>query len=134
MSSRRERLARAILAGGPGARRVGDPATSAPQILGLSFPGLEGDALVTQLDHPRWIHVLPNGDVLVAESRANKAVRRMFALAKRYRSRIKRLYIYNWQQPVGRNRFDAGLVTNKNKPRPAYRTVKKTLRGSAFNP
>ena len=79
---------------------------------------------------------LPTGGKLFpfSESRANKAVRRMFALAKRYRSRIKRLYIYNWQQPVGRNRFDAGLVTNKNKPRPAYRTVKRTLRGSAFNP
>ena len=31
-------------------------------------PGLQVDALATGLDHPRWIHVLPNGDVLVAES------------------------------------------------------------------
>jgi hypothetical protein len=79
---------------------------------------------------------LPNGRTLFpfSERRANKAVKRMFSLAKRYRSRIKRLYIYNWQQPTGRNRFDAGLVTNDNEPRPAYRTVRKTLRGSAFNP
>ena len=27
-------------------------------------------ALATGLDHPRWLHVLPNGDVLVAESNA----------------------------------------------------------------
>jgi glucose/arabinose dehydrogenase len=32
--------------------------------------GLKVNALVTGLDHPRWIHVLPNGDVLVAESNA----------------------------------------------------------------
>jgi glucose/arabinose dehydrogenase len=32
--------------------------------------GLKVNALVTGLDHPRWIHVLPNGDVLVAETRA----------------------------------------------------------------
>ncbi|MDB5791632.1 MAG: sorbosone dehydrogenase [Massilia sp.] len=31
-------------------------------------PGLRVDALATGLDHPRWLHVLPNGDVLVAES------------------------------------------------------------------
>jgi glucose/arabinose dehydrogenase len=30
--------------------------------------GLRVDALATNLDHPRWLHVLPNGDVLVAES------------------------------------------------------------------
>ena len=32
--------------------------------------GLKVNALASALDHPRWIHVLPNGDVLVAESRA----------------------------------------------------------------
>jgi len=32
--------------------------------------GLEVNALATGLDHPRWIHVLPNGDVLVAETNA----------------------------------------------------------------
>jgi glucose/arabinose dehydrogenase len=31
-------------------------------------PGLEVNALATGLDHPRWLYVLPNGDVLVAES------------------------------------------------------------------
>ena len=32
--------------------------------------GLTVAAFATQLDHPRWLHVLPNGDVLVAESNA----------------------------------------------------------------
>ena len=31
-------------------------------------PGLKVNAFATGLDHPRWIEVLPNGDVLVAES------------------------------------------------------------------
>ena len=41
------------------------------------------------------------------EARANRATKRMFETAKRYRRRIKRLYIYQWQQPAGVNRFDA---------------------------
>ena len=31
-------------------------------------PGFQVNAFARGLDHPRWIHVLPNGDVLVAES------------------------------------------------------------------
>lgn len=33
-------------------------------------PGLVVTAFARDLDHPRWLHVLPNGDVLVAESAA----------------------------------------------------------------
>ena len=36
-------------------------------------PGLEVNAFATGLDHPRWLHVLPNGDVLVVESNAPEA-------------------------------------------------------------
>lgn len=32
--------------------------------------GLAVNALAKNLDHPRWLYVLPNGDVLVAESNA----------------------------------------------------------------
>jgi glucose/arabinose dehydrogenase len=32
--------------------------------------GLSVSAFATQLDHPRWLYVLPNGDVLVAETNA----------------------------------------------------------------
>jgi glucose/arabinose dehydrogenase len=32
--------------------------------------GLRVSAFATGLDHPRWLHVLPNGDVLVAETNA----------------------------------------------------------------
>ena len=32
--------------------------------------GLAVEAFARDLDHPRWIHVLPNGDVLIAETNA----------------------------------------------------------------
>ncbi|ORE98147.1 sorbosone dehydrogenase family protein [Aurantimonas sp. 22II-16-19i] len=32
-------------------------------------PGLQVNAFASNLDHPRWIEVLPNGDVLVAEAK-----------------------------------------------------------------
>ena len=80
--------------------------------------------------------VLPNGHTLFAksESRANRATKRMFALARRYRSRIKRLYIYHWQQPGADNRFDAGLIRANGTARPAYKTVRRQLRTRVFNP
>ena len=34
----------------------------------IAAPGLKVNAFATDLDHPRWIQVLPNSDVLVAES------------------------------------------------------------------
>src|SRR5450755_563485 len=36
--------------------------------LPVAAPGLKVNAFATGLKHPRWIEVLPNGDVLVAES------------------------------------------------------------------
>ncbi len=36
----------------------------------VAAAGLQTQAFATGLDHPRWLHVLPNGDVLVAESNA----------------------------------------------------------------
>jgi glucose/arabinose dehydrogenase len=36
-------------------------------------PGLNVNAFASGLDHPRWIEVLPNGDVLVAESKEQPA-------------------------------------------------------------
>src|SRR6202790_1443185 len=48
----------------------------------VAAPGLKVNAFATGLQHPRWIHVLPNGDVLIAES--NKVagpVRSVFSYA-----------------------------------------------------
>lgn len=36
----------------------------------VAVPGTTVKAFARRLDHPRWLHVLPNGDVLVAESNA----------------------------------------------------------------
>ena len=36
----------------------------------LAAPGMRVAAFASGLDHPRWLHVLPNGDVLVAETNA----------------------------------------------------------------
>jgi hypothetical protein len=80
--------------------------------------------------------VLPNGHTLFpySESRANRATKRMFELAKRYRGRIKRLYIYHWKQSATANRFDAGLLLRNGKARPAYTTVRRQLGTRLFNP
>jgi len=44
----------------------GWPAGAAP----VAAPGLAVNAFAEGLDHPRWLYVLPNGDVLVAETNA----------------------------------------------------------------
>ncbi len=48
----------------------------------IAAPGLKVNAFATDFEHPRWIEVLPNGDVLVAESRgANETVKSLVAFA-----------------------------------------------------
>ena len=39
-------------------------------VMPTAMPGLTVTAFATGLNHPRWVYVLPNGDVLVAESNA----------------------------------------------------------------
>jgi glucose/arabinose dehydrogenase len=47
------------------------PATGWPEgEMPEAAPGLEVAAFASDLDHPRWLYVLPNGDVLVAETNA----------------------------------------------------------------
>ncbi|RAI02278.1 sorbosone dehydrogenase [Acuticoccus sediminis] len=41
-------------------------------------PGLKVNAFAEKLDHPRWIEVLPNGDVLIAESKQRPRPPRSF--------------------------------------------------------
>src|SRR5688572_15560336 len=41
-----------------------------PNMAPVSPAGLTVTRFAGQLEHPRWLHVLPNGDVLVAESAA----------------------------------------------------------------
>jgi len=52
------------------------PAQGWPQDRQPQAPaGFRVTALQRGLEHPRWLHVLPNGDVLVAESNAPKPPR-----------------------------------------------------------
>ncbi|ACP25708.1 L-sorbosone dehydrogenase [Sinorhizobium fredii NGR234] len=44
--------------------------------------GLKVNVFASGLDHPRWLHVLPNGDVLVAESNAPEKKNSGFSLRK----------------------------------------------------
>jgi glucose/arabinose dehydrogenase len=48
----------------------------------VAAPGLKVNAFATGLKHPRWINVLPNGDVLIAESnQVAGPIRSMFSYA-----------------------------------------------------
>ena len=73
--------------------------------------------------------VLPDGRTLFpySERRANVALGRVLRLARQYRGRIARLYVYHWQQDNFGNRFDAGLLDSTGKPRPSYHTLKRWL-------
>jgi glucose/arabinose dehydrogenase len=76
--------ARLTIADGTGpSPRLPEPSTSALPIIDIApavgwpgdatptaAPGLAVRAFARDLDHPRWLYVLPNGDVLVAESAA----------------------------------------------------------------
>jgi hypothetical protein len=81
--------------------------------------------------------VLPNGHTLFpySEKRANVALGRLLRLARAYRRKIERLYVYHWRQDeYGLNRFDAGLIRQDGKPRPSYYTLARWLRTPWFNP
>jgi hypothetical protein len=85
--------------------------------------------------------VLPNRHTLFkfSESRQNTAMNKMFSLAKKYRKRIKRVYIYNWRAPLASARFDSGLIrhfdiTQIQSARPAYFTVKSQIHSRYFSP
>ncbi|MEY8880931.1 sorbosone dehydrogenase family protein [Donghicola sp. XS_ASV15] len=90
-------------------------------------PGLAVNAFATGLDHPRWIEVLPNGDVLVAESKeqagppktlmdhaAQATMRRVKAIGKSANrvtlwrdadgdgtAEIREVFVENQNQPFG---------------------------------
>lgn len=52
----------------------------------LAAKGLKVNAFATNFDHPRWLRVLPNGDVLVAESNAPAKHDEGFSLKKVFMS------------------------------------------------
>ena len=78
------------------------------------------------------------------EKRAASAIRYLFRIARRLRSRIARVYVYNWrgvvdaqtalEQPLA---WDSGLTEPDGKPRPGYYTLRyqlKRLRLGCWSP
>jgi hypothetical protein len=63
-----------------------------------------------------------------SEGRAARATTNAFRIASRYRSRIRRLYLYQWSIDTMGNRFDAGLVRANSSPRAGYYRAKKYRR------
>ncbi len=80
--------------------------------------------------------VLPDGRTLFPydEKRANVAISRVLRLAKTYRGRIERLYVYHWRQDAYGNRFDAGLLNKDGKPRASFHTLERWLKTPWFTP
>ena len=80
--------------------------------------------------------VLPDGRTLFpySERRANVAIGRVLRLAKEYRRRIERLYVYHWRADAFDNRFDAGLLGKDGVPRASYYTLKRWLSTPWFTP
>jgi hypothetical protein len=60
-----------------------------------------------------------------SETRQKQATEQMYKIAKVFKKRIKRLYIYQWSTNFVGDRFDAGLVRPDGTPRPAFDVVKK---------
>jgi hypothetical protein len=59
-----------------------------------------------------------------SERRAASALKRMFSIARKYRARTTRLYVYQWSIDFSGNRFDAGLVRADSAARPGYYVVR----------
>jgi hypothetical protein len=63
-------------------------------------------------------------------SRQKKATTNAYKVAKKFGSRIKRLYYYQWRKNNSNDFFDAGIVAFNGAPRPAYsalRTLPKSI-------
>jgi Glycosyl hydrolase catalytic core len=56
------------------------------------------------------------------------AVRRTYRLARAHR-RITRVYFYHWRADP-KNRWDSAFLDRHGSPRPAYRALRRTLRGA----
>lgn len=65
---------------------VGWPDQRAP----VTVSGLQVIKFTDGLDHPRWLYVLPNGDVLVAETAGPEPAESSFSIANWMEQRVKR--------------------------------------------
>ncbi|HEX6390740.1 MAG TPA: hypothetical protein VFZ89_14870 [Solirubrobacteraceae bacterium] len=68
------------------------------------------------------------GTLAKKEAGAAKALKCMFYIANKYRSRVQRNYIYQFNGAVPGATFDAGLIDHQNNKRPGYTVVQKRQR------
>jgi len=62
------------------------------------------------------------------EKRAARAINYAYSIARKNRSRIKRLYFYQWRKNNAFDQFDAGIVNFDGRLRPAYSELKRLPR------
>jgi hypothetical protein len=62
-----------------------------------------------------------------SEGRAARAYEYLVKLAKRYRKRIRRVYVYQWRKTSATDRFDAGLVRENGRPRRSLAVIRRAL-------
>lgn len=55
--------------------------------------------------------------------RQARAIDALFTQARKYRSRIDRIYLYNWFAADADNRWDSALIDARGAPRPAYQRL-----------
>lgn len=88
-------------------------------------PGLRVNAFATGLDHPRWIEVLPNGDVLVAESKEqpgppktlmDHAAQAVMRRARAIGTSANRVTLLRDSDHDGVAEFRTPFVQNQNQP------------------
>lgn len=60
-------------------------------------------------------------------SRTGRATKQLFKIARKFKSRIDRIYLYNWQSDAGQ-RFDSGVVNPDGTARPTYDLLKGPYR------
>lgn len=55
--------------------------------------------------------------------RQARAIDALFTQARKYRSKIDRIYLYNWFAPDTGNRWDSAVIDASGQPRPAYQRL-----------
>ncbi len=68
------------------------------------------------------------GSQATKQAKAAKALKCMFYIANKYKSRVSRNYIYQFNGPPPGATFDAGLINADNTKRPGYTVVQKRQR------
>ena len=89
-------------------------------------------ALLKQLPGQVWVTeaagwVAFGGAWKYNEARAARSISYTFKLVRKYRSKIRRWYFYQWRGVPKGTRWDSGVIGVNGRPRPGYRALKAGL-------